>query len=160
MLPPCFSISQVVGGETEEMDEGVESQLPWTQLEKEMLKKLLSWPLLKYRPQYSMMVTTTRHHPQVLPGVQGHHNVIYNFAQLSIWFITESQIGTFKVRVNSFLQAVWAWWSLLTVHRRGNKFAATLVKMLTASSIITSRWSLLFSNSCLVIVVWSFVRTF
>lgn len=46
-------------------------------------------------------------------------------------------------------QIVCSWQSFLTVHWRGNKFAAALVKMLTASSIVASCWPLLFSNSCL-----------
>lgn len=35
-------------------------------------------------------------HSQVLSSFPRHHIVIYNFAQLLIWFITESQIGTFQ----------------------------------------------------------------
>lgn len=79
----------------------LESWLPWTGSEKEMPKKGLSRPLWKHRPQYSTTVMATAGHtPKCGLVFQRPHSMIYTFVQLLIWFITESQIGTFKVRAN------------------------------------------------------------
>jgi len=68
--------------------------------ERKKEKKLLSRPLWKHGPQYSTMMTTQGTTPRCCLVFQRHLNVIYNFAQLLIWFVTQSRTGTFKVGVN------------------------------------------------------------
>ena len=65
-----------------------------------MPKKLLSQLLQRHRSQYLKTITPVPLPPELCLVFQRHHTMIYNVAQLLIWFITESQIGTFKVMVN------------------------------------------------------------
>ena len=93
-----------------------ETEMGWTgewspsffepsQKKKEMLKnkKLLSQPLWKHKPQYSTVMTATGPTPECCLMFQRHLNLTYDFGQLLILFITQRQLGTFKVRVNTQL---------------------------------------------------------
>ena len=137
------------------MDQGVDSQIALTQPEKKCQKSCSPSSFWNTGPTIKNNKTKQKTHkktpalsPKCCLGLQRHHTVIYSFAQLWIWFITESQIGTFKVRVNGQLspprQFVPFWMSLLTAHWRGNKFAAALVKTLAMMSTAMSCWSLCF----------------
>lgn len=114
------------------LDRGGESQEAVMQPDREMPKKLLSQLLRKHRLQHQNNKGTTPD-PKSCLLVQRHRTVIEDCAQLQIWFLPESQIGTFKVRENRPLspgrQPAPSWQSLLPVHSRGSHFAAALVKL-------------------------------
>lgn len=85
------------------MDRGVGSQIALIQPDREMPKKLLSQLLFKHRPQHQNNNKRTppfycgppaQWAPMCCLIFQRHHIAI----ELPIWFLTESQIGTSKVR--------------------------------------------------------------